>query len=60
MKKNAAPTGGFWMETEPLFPGRKGFNPVVIRNEKGVIQLRPEKETTSKEPHRDTVKIIAI
>jgi hypothetical protein len=60
MKKNAAPTGGFWMETEPLFPERKMFRPVVIRPEKGVIFMRTQKDTPRKEHYPDTVKVIAI
>lgn len=60
MKKNAAPTGGFWMETELLYPERKVFQPVVHRNEKGVIFMRAHKDTIPKEHSRDTVKVIAI
>lgn len=60
MKKYATPTGGFYMETEPLYPKQKGFNPVVLRNEKGVIYMRAAKDTSQKENQRDIVKVIAI
>ena len=60
MKTNAAPTGGFWMETIELFPERKVFNPVVIKPEKGVIYMRTDKEEIPNEQERETVKVIAI
>jgi hypothetical protein len=60
MKKNAVPTGGFWMETEPLYPEREVFRPVVIKPEKGVVFMRVEKDTERKPEYRETVKVIAI
>jgi hypothetical protein len=59
MKKNAVPAGGFWMETELLYPARKVFRPVVIKPEEGVIFMRVSKEER-KEQYRETVKVIAI
>lgn len=58
--KNTAPIRGFWMETEPLFPEKKVFNPIVIRPEKGVISMRPDKDRKAKNDGREDAKVIAI
>lgn len=62
MDKKASATGGFWMETELLYPKKKqrGFNPVVIRNEEGVVYMHVRRDSSDKEQYRETVKVIAI
>lgn len=57
---NSTQTGGFWMETEPLYPELTGFNPAVIYPEKGVVFMRTDRDFSIEEKESHEVKVIAI